>query len=135
MRHQVRLLIPILALAAALSSIACSALAVPLTEPAKKAIDDELLRAKLMSNARLALKYCLQAQDKAAAYDPDPFYAGSIASCLAWAQVHLNDRAMACKHRAQALAHLRAVPSGHPRSGEVREMAAALDGGRAWSGC
>jgi len=109
--------------AAVFAGLGVSALAAPLSEEARTFIEDTLFRARLMSNAEAALKCCREAQQSAAKYDPDPFYDGAIAKCIAQAERNLisQSKHAACFHYGHALEGLQAVPADHPRYSEAKD--------------
>jgi hypothetical protein len=124
-----------LALAVLVGIFAHPAPAEPLSAQAGGLIEGTLFRAKLMSNPKAALQYCREAEAAAARYDPDPFYNGAVARCVAYAQKHLNNREAACKERGRALEQLQSVRSTHSKYSEAIEQIAAIRGDQTWFGC
>lgn len=74
----------------ALTGFARPVLSAPLTEETRRFIENKLLHALVMSNARRALQLCREADQEASKYDRDPFYDGAIARCLGYAEMHLK---------------------------------------------
>ncbi len=125
----------VVAAALALTGLARPALSAPLTAETRQFIEDKMLNAAVLSNARRALEICREADQEASKYDRDPFYDGAIARCLGYAEMHLNNQPAACNHFARALAGLRAVGVDHRRHAEVTEWLDWLRRDRAVLGC
>jgi hypothetical protein len=93
------------------------ALGEPLTEEARQVIEEKLLHADIMSNARRALEFCREAEQAAGGYDRDAYYDCAIAKCIGYAEMHLHENFAACIDLARPL---EAVQLDHPRYSEVR---------------
>jgi hypothetical protein len=111
------------------------ALGEPVTGEARQIIEDKLLHADLMSNARRALEFCREAEQTAAGFDRDAYYDGAIAKCLGYAEMHLQNVPAACIAFARALAGLKAVGPDHHRYIQVRKWLDWIRSDRSKFGC
>jgi hypothetical protein len=109
--------------------------AAPLGEEAKTFIEERLSHASVLSNASRALALCREAEARAGSYEPDPFYDGAIAHCIAYSELHLKNGPTACKQMLRALESLQRVRRGHPKRSEAVELVGSIRRDRSRFGC
>jgi hypothetical protein len=100
-----------------LAGLVQSARAAPLTEEAAQYIQDEVfvgIARGVRPGSKPDLKFCHDAERKAAQYDRHAFFDAVIANCFGTLEARLGNKKAACSHYARAIERYELLPANDP---------------------